>query len=255
MARFTESQLLRLASLEREYMTHGGSGFHDEVEVLLRRFESAKVDDWKAATEDPRTARARLLYRRGWTDVGGARTFAQYLAGIPPIPDVLLEPNETFPDLVLEDQRPFRVRGQPLRLRAACAMLGVDFRGNDRTFVDVDTGAADAEVQWIRVHDGLRYRGYLPQECRAAFMEGEYGTTLFQGLSLCVHRSNLPMLQAVFSMQLPGTVASGKPRGCASLSVWQKQVRVNVSMVSSNDVIKCREHFGSSTRWVPKGQR
>ncbi|MDO8599479.1 MAG: hypothetical protein Q7S02_05195 [bacterium] len=255
MARFTESQLLRLAALERAYMAHGGSGFHDDVEVLLRRFESAKLDERKATAEDPRIARARILYRRGWADTGGARTFAQYLAGIPPIPDVLLEPNEVFPDLMLEDQRPFRVRGQPLRLRAACAMLGVGFRGDDRTFVDVDTGVADAEVQWIRVHDGLRYRGYLPQECRAAFVEGEFGTTLFQGLSLCAHRSNLPLFGGSFSMQLPGTVTSGKPRGCASLSVWQKQVQVNVSMVSSNDVIGCREHFGSSTRWVPKGQR
>lgn len=202
---------------------------------------------------DVRTERARALFRYGWGDAMGVRTFAQYLARIPLVPAALGEDRGDFPDLVLEDQRPFRVRGTSLRIVLACRMLGVACGFPDGAFTPTEEPEQPGDaVRWIRLQDGRRRRGLSADD---ALAERSCCATVFQGLSLYAQRKKPLFGPVEFGMLLPGTTVARsvqKQRGwCACLSTWCLTPYIARAIWDRCKYPRTGQWYGPVTRWVP----
>lgn len=196
---FTIDQLGELRLIEKARIKKGKSGLRTELQALITRLKSGGVG---IKTDDPREAQANLLYNWGF---GGNCSFAAFLATIPEIPEALKADNARFPELVLVDTR--------LPISKICKLLGIEFSGNDETYVDFDPKMAKTDkVYWIRVQDGYKNIGKSVRTCRESFAEDEVGLSVYEGLALFVQNPKGLKGRVV---DLPGSVYRGD-RGAAA---------------------------------------
>ncbi|MBI4434211.1 hypothetical protein HY635_00085 [Candidatus Uhrbacteria bacterium] len=232
---FTTGQIARLYEIERARLRGGGVGLHDEVQGLIRRLESGGVSPGapqphggkrrgKDAKLPPRDRRiltqVKVLWDKGWAtkmlDEDGKpryRTFADYLASIPDLPTFPDTYDVRFPHLVLVDQR--------VQVVEACQMLGVQFSGDNSTFVPYDTTKSiTALVYWIRIQDGKLHRGHKPSVCRTEFAQhgDEVGLEAHEGLALYAQSPDL--LEINTAMDLTGSVHADNRGFSAFLERW-----------------------------------
>lgn len=199
MAHLSTRQIKQLIEIDQ-----AGKGIKDEVQALIARLTSGGVG---VKTDDPREAQAKRLYDKGL--FSKVESFQDFLATIPEIPEALKAASDRFPELVLVDTR--------MPVSKICELLGIDFPGNDETYVDFDPKTAKTDnVYWIRAQDGKRNSGKSVRTCRESFTEDEVGLSVYEGLALFVQS---PKGLKGRVMDLPGSVHRGL-RGSAACLGW-----------------------------------
>ncbi|MBI4450161.1 hypothetical protein HY634_03820 [Candidatus Uhrbacteria bacterium] len=167
------------------------------------------------------TIQAKRLWDKGWGAAIGIAEFQQYIATIPEIPADLIPEHVDFPDLVLEDLRPFAIPSRPFDLVKACRILGVLYEGDDRSFEDPDPSRALRDpVRWVRMHDGRRNRNRKAVDCRATFDAHGVGASVCDGLFLYAQRPSVLYEPELHFIDLPNAIRVGQCGLCAYLRRW-----------------------------------
>ncbi|MBI4450322.1 hypothetical protein HY634_04640, partial [Candidatus Uhrbacteria bacterium] len=145
---FNVDHVAELRRIEKARLRRGEPGLGPELSALIARLTSGGVS--ASDSQRPRKSKAKLpprdpriiqqakrLWNKGWGTVmedsyGFQRhhTFAGYLASIPDLPTFPETYEARFPHLVLVDRR--------VQVVEACQMLGVQFGGDNSTFVPYD---------------------------------------------------------------------------------------------------------------------
>ena len=187
MAHLTIRQIKQLIEIDE-----AGPGIRAEVQALITRLTSGGVG---VKTDDPRQAQAKRLWDKGFGREQGFDMFDAYLATIPVVPEAF-KADERFPELVLVDAR--------LPITKACELLGVDFSGDNQTYVDFDPKQAKSnKVYWILCQDGRKNYGKSVKSCRQSFAADEVGLSAYQGLAIFAQN---PEGLKGRAMDLPGSV-------------------------------------------------
>jgi hypothetical protein len=202
---FEIDQIAKLREIERARMRRGEPGLREELQSLILRLQSGGVGP---KSDDPRVVQAKRLWDKGFGKELGFDSFDAYLATIPEVPEVLKVHDELFPELVLVDAR--------VGITKSCELLGIDYEGDDDTFVDYDLQKVRCEkTYWVRLQDGERNRGNSVHTSRSGFIEGEIGLTVHEGLAFFAQND------ATFvdrGMDLVGSVCRGNRHHAAYLS-------------------------------------
>lgn len=187
MAHLTTKQIKQLVEID-----NAGPGIRAEVQELIRRLTSGGVGP---QSDDPLITQAKKLWDKGFGRELG-KSFDEYLDSIPDIPSELNAHDKRFPLLVLVDARLGTVK--------TCKLLGVNYPGDDETFVDYDPKKSRTnKVYGIRAQDGRKNHGKSVQTCRKQFAEDEIGLTVHEGLALFAQN---PEGIRNRGMDLPGSV-------------------------------------------------
>jgi len=171
-----------------------------------------------------RQARARHLFILGFNHgVRGttAKTFNQYLAGIPSIPDSLFEDDIKLIYLPLADPRP--------GLTMACGLIKIryaEFGYNDNSVEPWDGRYRDPlEPFWFRCDDGRPNRNRKPEDCCTECISNRLAGTAMTGIMAYAHFPKI-MKESEHAIDLPGSVCRVHRANCASLEVWNGQFKL-----------------------------
>lgn len=258
---FGTGQIGELIAIDAARIRRGETGIGPEVHELITRLTSGGVGTSKprksgdAATRpspDPRLLiQAKVLWDKGWarvmaeTGIATYDRFEDYAASLPPVPEFLAAWDARFPHLVLVDKRPFLRPEQPLALTEACKLLGVQFGGDDATFVSYDPRTVPvAPVYWMHCQDGRAYRNRKPSDCRTEFAArgDEVGLAAFEGLSL--YAQHREVFEVGTAMDLVASVRAGSRDDCAYLRRWDDgEVKLRWSWGDD-----ARPDYGSASR-------
>lgn len=145
--------------------------------------------------KDQRSAQAWKLYYAGWGAELDYGSFKDYLATVPPVPDWPAKWKKTFDRTVLVDAR--------LPLRRMCELCGIDYLGDDDTWVDFIPEKARQGVYWMNCQAGDKKRGQNVRDCRKAFASFETGLSAVEGIALFLQERSI--LEDYF-LVLPGSV-------------------------------------------------
>jgi len=203
MAHLTTGQIGQLIEIDK-----AGQGIRDEVQELIKRLTSGGVG---VKSDDPRVVQAKQLWDRAlFGHAQGFNSFKDYLATIPEIPTFPESYADRFPLLVLVDAR--------LPVVRQCPLLGVNFSGDDQTFVDYERKTAKTgKVYWIRAQDGRKNNGKSAHACREAFGDDEVGLSALEGLA--IYAQNPDDLKGR-AMELPGSVRRGRSNDRTAFLTW-----------------------------------
>lgn len=170
--------------------------------------DAAAANESISLAVNPRLAQARALWDAGFGMEVGAKTFAEYLQGIPSVPDELKHENSAFPHLILVDAR--------VAASAACRLLGVQPKGNDMT-AQMKHLNEKGSVYWIRCQDGGRHLGRSVKEAESKFEAGEQGLSAIEGLALV---AQMPELLTSQYLDLANSTHEGFENSTACLGTW-----------------------------------
>lgn len=179
----------------------------------LSGIEEPKEEPEQTGTQDIRQTQAKRLYDLGFGK--NYKSFEDYLATIPEIPQSLVGEDETYPLLTLDDPRLLRTE--------RCKLAGVKYEEygyNDETFVPFDARhETPAGPYWFRAHNGRKNRGRKPSDCRQELTGNLLAGTADVLLALFIHHKNV-VKQGEHVMDGPGSVSRGVHRSCSYLVVW-----------------------------------
>lgn len=220
---FTTRQIRQLVEIEEALVKSRGHGLHRELQEVITRYTSGGV----ASQGDLRTVQAKVLWDAGWGRELRFKTFEEYLATIPPVPERPADLPDHF-RLVLRDVRPFRT-DKRLSVTKVCTMLGVRFSGTDDTFVTHKTTPdVPKDLCWVWCHDGRKYRSVAPRDCRNRFKKPETGMDAMTGLLLFAQDRTVIGGEgdAWHAMDLPGSTLREDREACACLGLWHDGPRL-----------------------------
>ena len=145
-----------------------------------------------------------------------AKSFKDYLAGIPQIPAGLIADDADLPRLSLCDPRPGRVR--------SCKLLGIqheELGWNEESGEEFDGRFTLPTVPfWFRHDDGGKNRNYRPDHCRDKAKGDNQVAMAMEGVFAYAHHPNI-VVEGEHLLDLPGTVLLGHRAHCACLGVWR----------------------------------
>ena len=217
---FDTGHVAQLHEIQRARLRRGEPGIGPEVEELIRRLTSGGV---AGKSDDLRVIGAKRLFDLGVGRELGIVDFEGYLETIPAIPETLLADNPEFPHLVLVEPR--------IGLARLCRLGGIDFAGDDNTFVPWSDEYRDsASPIWIRVQDGRKNRNRKVSDCRSAFAPLELGPTALQGVSAYLAHPEIVTDLARpdgHAVDLPGSVHRELREDAAYLNVRYGQTRLH----------------------------
>ncbi|HBR80838.1 MAG: hypothetical protein UX09_C0020G0005 [Candidatus Uhrbacteria bacterium GW2011_GWE2_45_35] len=177
-----------------------------------------------------RRAQARILFERGFNQgVRGttAKTLAQYLRAIPPVPDFLFADDLELPLLFLADPR--------LGITKSCGLLGIKYLGFDYDDQSVepwdDRHRDPAGPFWFRCHDGRPNHKCKPEDCRDECVGNRLAGTAMTGIMAYVQKPDI-VKEGEHIIDLPGSVDRGDRADCACLEVWGGRSRLSLGRCS-----------------------
>jgi hypothetical protein len=212
MSLFNAGHSVLLFEIQAERLQRGEPGIGPEVEDLIRRLTSGGV---AGKTDDPREAQVKRYWDLGVGTALGCKSFSEYLASIPEIPEALKADDASFPLLVLVETR--------VGLKRLCDLGNIAFDGNDETFVAYDARHAElTQPTWIRIQDGRKNRNRSVKDCRETFAEHELGLTALQGVCSYLQHPTVVIewtKDGAHAMDLSGSVHRGYRDDVACLRV------------------------------------
>jgi hypothetical protein len=181
MSLFDLNHVTQLNEIQTARLRRNQPGIGTEVEDLIRRLTSGGV---AGKSDDVREAQAKRYWDLGVGTALGSKSFSEYLASIPAVPEALLADDASFPLLVLVETR--------IGLKRLCDFGNIAFNGNDETFVAFDARHAELTTPtWIRIQDGRKNRNRSVKDCRTTFVKGELGLTALQGVCTYLQHSTV----------------------------------------------------------------
>jgi len=204
---------------------------------FIRRVTSARV---AGKTDDVRETQAKRYWVLGVGTPLRYRSFGQYLANIPEIPEALKADDASFPILVLVEPR--------IGLKRLCDLGGIEFDADDKSIVGYDDRHAEfAQPTWFRMQDGRKNRNRSVSDCRNAFAEQERGLTALQGVCAYLQHPTVVSEWAkdgAHVMDLPGSIPrEGVGGSAACLRVHEGRAKLGWTC-NGNATPKC----GSASR-------
>ncbi len=226
--RLTDEHIRKLYQIQEARIKRGLPGIGDEMDKLIQKL---MVDEFNKGPNDLRTQQARCLWELGAVRSLSYRRFNSYLESIPEIPETLLDEDEKFPLLALDDPRPSRT----LRVeRVGITYRGLTYKYDNESFVPRDElHAVPKEPYWFRANYGWKNRGREPKECLKECVGNILAGTADAGIALYVHYKKNLRLEC-HAMLLPGSVERADVKNCAWLGIWQANstIRLTSAMYS-----------------------
>jgi hypothetical protein len=224
----TTGQITEFLTIDR-----AGSGFRRQFQAFIRGLSQGGVEGSKTSAKVARRLETlrRAQAQRYWDFqvefgsawISGYESFEDYLATIPEVSTWLQEDDRDFPLLVLVETR--------YSLRRLCLFAGVQFDGDDDTFVACDDRHREfTKPTWIRVQEGRRNRGQAACNCRKSFGQNELGLTALQGVCLYVQypQAVSEVTQpGAHAMSLSGSIYRDNRDDVARLSLWNGKPRLH----------------------------
>jgi hypothetical protein len=106
-----------------------------------------------------------------------------------------------------------------LGITTSCKFAGLEYAGNDQTFVDFDPSKARTEkIYWLRCQDGRDRRGYSANDCQSRLDTDEFGLIAMEGVALYIQE---PKVVRNHRLLLPGSVCNADAMSVATISFRQ----------------------------------
>jgi len=232
MSKMDFDQLCALREIERARMKLGLPGFHDDIQTLVDRYKDGAS---ALKSNNPRLIQAKVLWDKGVgqnviigfdSSVPGldgfgefnenvpgypvwAKSFEEYLATIPEIPEALLADDPNLPLLRLVDPRAGLVK--------TCELFGILFK--EFSYSDEDVVAFDTRHEipntpfWVRAHDGRKNRNCKPNVCREECKDKLYAMTAMVAIMVWVQDPSI-IKENEHVLDCPGSVR--RADGCCA---------------------------------------